>query len=222
MPVFEINDKKVCYGLSQEDGKVLLDTEDILDALGYSPEVAGDIKSGAAADILAEIDDVVFREFGPDGREVHELPLGERTIRVCGPKRDGGAILVDDKVCLTDALDTTDLTPGNNGVWVEALEFIQFTLTRIATSRSKVAVLDGVPVRSMSDPFRENRVVYSVDDIIAAITGEPPDFDEGWMDEKPARKLIKTLHRGQRVFKATGKVPDKKATSEMLKDDQRE
>ncbi len=206
MPVFTLNGKKVMYGFDQEDGKVLIDAEDVAEALGYSAEVVENIADGAATDVVAEISAVVDRQFGPIG-EIRQTEARGHIIRVCGIEREDGT-LEESKVCLSDQLRAQGKEPSGD-VWVSWEDWHQFMLTLLANIHCERTMLDGIPVRYQEDPFASGQTVYSVNDIVDSIdNGEAPmPYDDGWVSEAGARKLIKIMRPAWRAFLATGKLP---------------
>lgn len=216
MPIFELNGKKVMYGLDQKDGKPLVDIEDMVEALGYSAEVAEDIERGVAADVVAEIDAVVARQFGPVG-EIMETEARGHIFRVCGIEREDGT-LEQSRVSLSDQLRAHGKKPSGD-VWVSWEDWHQFMLTLLANIHCERTLLDGISVRYQEDPFMGNITVYSVNDIVDSIDdGESPmPYDDGWVDEEDARKLIRITRFGWHVLLTISKVPDQETLGAMLK-----
>ncbi len=217
MPVFELNGKKVCYGLDQEDGKVLIDTEDAVEALGYSAEVVKDIRRGAAADVLAEIGAVADRQFGPPEGDIEPIEIKGYMVRFHGEPSDP-----ESRVCLTDYIKAIGGKPiEGKDAWVTYLDWCDWILTRFDSIHSERTMLDGISIRCQDNPFVAGEKVYSINDIVDSIDGgkAPLPYDEGWATEEQAMRLIRTARRGWHTFKTTGKVPDQEVLGTMLEAD---
>lgn len=218
MPVFELNGKKVIYGLDQKSGKPIIDTEDVLEALGYPEEVIEDIQRGAAADVIAEMNAVAAKQFGPVG-EIMETEARGHIFRVCGIEREDGT-LEQSKVSLSDQIRAHGGEPSGD-IWVSWEDWHQFMLTLLANIHCERTMFEGIPVRYQEDPFANGQTVYSVNDIIDSVDDSeaPMPYDDGWIDEASARKLVRIARRGWTTLLTTGKVPDQEALGAMLKDD---
>ncbi len=217
MPVFELNGKKVSYGLDQESGKPIIYTKDVLEALGYPEEVVEDIQRGAAADVIAEMNAVAAKQFGPPEGDIEPIEFEGHMVRFYGEPSDP-----DSRVCLTDYMKAIGKKPvEGSGVWVPYLDWCDWVLTRFDSIHSERTMLGGISVRYQDNPFMAGEKVYSINDIVDSIDGgkAPLPYNEGWATEEQAIRLIRATRRSWHNLKTTGKVPGQEALSAMFEEE---